>query len=92
MVAEKNSVWRIARQQATIRSTSGMKPMSSIRSASSITRILTSRQQDLAALEDVDQPAGRGDQHVDAAIELLQLVGNALAADEQRMVSLWYLP
>ena len=37
MVAEKNSVCRLAGSMATMRSTSGMKPMSSIRSASSMT-------------------------------------------------------
>ena len=41
-VAEKKRVWRIRGNKETIFSTSGMKPMSSIRSASSITRILTS--------------------------------------------------
>ena len=46
MVAEKNSVWRIFGSSDTMRSTSGMKPMSSMRSASSITRILTSFEQD----------------------------------------------
>jgi hypothetical protein len=41
MVAEKNSVCRVNGISLTIRSMSGMKPMSSIRSASSITRIST---------------------------------------------------
>ena len=57
-----------------MRSMSGMKPMSSIRSASSITRILTLGEHELAALEMIEQPAGRGDQHVDAAVELFVLV------------------
>src|SRR5688572_13507634 len=39
--------------------------------------------QDLAALEQIDQAAGRGDQHVDAAIQLLLLVDKALATYEQ---------
>ena len=42
----------------------------------------------LAALEQVDQPAGRRDQHVDAAHQRVLLVGQALAADEQRVVEL----
>ena len=42
MVALKNSVCRFAGNCATIRSTSGMNPMSSIRSASSITRMRVS--------------------------------------------------
>ena len=37
MVALKNSVWRVFGSIATMRSTSGMNPMSSMRSASSIT-------------------------------------------------------
>ena len=41
-------------------------------------------EQDLAALEQVEQPARGGDQHVDAAIELFQLIGKAFAADQQR--------
>ena len=45
-------------------------------------------QQDLAALEEVEQPAGRCDQHIDAAIQLLQLVGEGFAADQQRHAEL----
>ena len=41
-VAEKNSVWRSGGSRPTMRSTSGIKPISSIRSASSMTRIFTS--------------------------------------------------
>ena len=41
-------------------------------------------EQDLAALEQVEQAAGRGDQHVDAAIEHASPVVHALAADQQR--------
>ncbi len=43
MVAEKNSVWRLAGSMVTMRSISGMKPISSMRSASSITSTPTSR-------------------------------------------------
>ena len=42
------------------------------------------RQQDLAALEQVEHPARRGDQHIDAAVEFLQLIAKAFAADQQR--------
>ncbi len=42
IVAEKNRVWRIRGMMETMRSTSGMNPMSSIRSASSITSSLQS--------------------------------------------------
>ena len=45
-------------------------------------------QQQAAALEQVDQPARRGDQHVDAAHQRVLLVAQALAADEQRVVEL----
>ena len=41
MVAEKNSVWRVKGMSLAMRSISGMKPMSSMRSASSMTRIST---------------------------------------------------
>ena len=41
MVAEKNRVWRVNGTIFTMRSISGMKPMSSMRSASSITRSST---------------------------------------------------
>ena len=46
------------------------------------------REQDLAALEQIDEAPGRGDHHVDAAVELALLIGEALAADEQRLVEL----
>ena len=42
IVAENSSVCRLRETKETMRSTSGMNPMSSIRSASSMTRILTS--------------------------------------------------
>ena len=42
MVALKNKVWRKGGSMETMRSTSGMKPISSIRSASSITSTLQS--------------------------------------------------
>jgi hypothetical protein len=39
IVAEKSSVWRLAGSASTMRRTSGQKPMSSIRSASSSTSV-----------------------------------------------------
>src|SRR5262249_29495261 len=42
-------------------------------------------EQDLAALEKVKQPPGRGDQNVDAAIQLLQLIGKRFATNEERL-------
>ena len=42
-------------------------------------------QQDRAALEHVDQAAGGGDQHIDAAHQHVLLIGHALAADDQRV-------
>ena len=59
--------------------------MSSMRSASSMTRILTSVSRMRAPLEHVDQPAGCGDQHVHATHQHVLLVGHAFAADDQRM-------
>ena len=38
----------------------------------------------LAALEVIEQAAGRGDQHIDAAVELSVLVVERDAADQQR--------
>jgi hypothetical protein len=62
----------------------GMKPMSSMRSASSMTRSSTPGEQQLAALEMVEQAAGRRDQDVDAAGDLHVLVAEGHAADERR--------
>ncbi len=56
MVAEKNRVWRIFGSRLTMRSTSGMKPMSSMRSASSMhQRPDAVSSGSLAALEEIDQ-------------------------------------
>ena len=49
---------------------------------------LHAHQHDAAALEMIEQPPGRGDQDVDAAVELLDLVVHRHAADEQRQVEL----
>ncbi len=65
-VAEKKSVWRSFEVWATIRSTAGLKPMSSMRSASSRTRTPDLAQRERAALDQVLEPAGRGDDDVGA--------------------------
>ena len=49
---------------------------------------LDAHQHDAAALEMIEQAAGRGDQHVDAAVELLDLIVHRHAADQQRHVEL----
>ena len=50
--------------------------------------MLTWESINLAALEMIHQAAGRGDQHIDAAIELLDLVVHRDAADQKRMAQL----
>ena len=59
-----------------------MKPMSNMRSASSRTRKVTLPELDVAALDQVEQAAGRGDQDVDAARQGLDLAAIAQAADD----------
>ncbi len=54
--------------------------MSSIWSASSSTKISTLVEPDMALLEMVDEPAGRGDENVDAARQRLALGADADAA------------
>ncbi len=49
---------------------------------------LDAHQHDPAAPEVIEQAARRGDQHVDAAVELLDLVVQRHAADQQRHVEL----
>ena len=57
--------------------TSGMKPMSDIWSASSRTMISTWVQVAGAAVDDVAQPAGGGDEDVDAALQRVDLVATS---------------
>ncbi len=61
-VAENSMVWRADGVAATIFSMSSMKPMSSMRSASSSTRISQLREIDLARFHVVDQAAWGGNQ------------------------------
>ena len=49
---------------------------------------LDAHQHDAATLKMVEQAAGRGDQHVDAAVELLDLIVHRHAADQQRQIEL----
>ena len=56
-VAEKNIVWRFLGTRRTILSTCGLKPMSSMRSASSRTRMRIRSSDDHPALREVLEPA-----------------------------------
>ena len=49
---------------------------------------LDAGEQDLAAAEVIEEAAGRGNQHVDAAVELSQLLVGRDAADQQRHAQL----
>ena len=73
MVAENSSVWRAFGSFATIRRIGTMKPRSSMWSASSSTRTSVDAEVQLAGAHVVEQPAGRGDQHVEAAREQVDL-------------------
>ena len=84
IVAEKNSVCRVKGTSLKMRSMSGMKPMSSMRSASSTTMICTPVSISLPRSKWSSRRPGRGDQHVDAAVDQLVLVLEADAADQQR--------
>ena len=84
IVAEKNRVCRFSGNKPTIRSTSGMKPMSSIRSASSMTRMRASDSRILPRPCKIEKAPRRRDQHIDAAVELAFLIDKAFAADQQR--------
>ena len=88
IVAEKNRVWRVNGTSLQMRSMSGMKPMSSMRSASSMTRISMPVSSRPAALGEIEQAAGGGDQHVGAARDLGFLIAERDAADQQREIEL----
>jgi hypothetical protein len=68
-VAENSRLWRCLGSRARMRLMSGMKPMSSMRSASSSTSTSTWRQVDRLLLDVVEQPARRGDDDLDAAAQ-----------------------
>ena len=63
-------VWRSRGSRLTIRSTCGLKPMSSIRSASSRTRISTASSVMQPAIDEILEPTGRGDDDVRVAGEV----------------------
>ena len=83
IVALNSSVWRSFGSLVQISSMSGMNPMSSIRSASSITSSEQPFEHDLAAPEQVHQPARRRDQDVDALFQRLDLIAHLHAADQE---------
>ena len=70
---------------AITRRMSWMKPMSSMRSASSRTRISTSLQRQQPLVEQVQQPARRGHQDVHAAVQRLRLRALPDAAEDDRV-------
>ncbi len=88
IVAEKNSVCRRGGSSLQIFSMSGMKPMSSMRSASSMTRISTPISMMRPRWKWSSRRPGVAIRHVDAAIELLDLIVHRHAADQQRQVQL----
>ena len=84
-VAEKSRFWRLAGSSLITRRMSGMKPMSSMRSASSSTKISTRGKVDGALRHVVEQPARRGHQDVQRRAQGLDLrVDVDAAEDDQR--------
>ena len=81
-VAENSRFCRCFGSRASTRFTSGMKPMSSMRSASSSTKISMRERVDVALAVVVEQAAGRGDEDVDAALQLRGLRPEADAAEQ----------
>ena len=84
MVAENSSVWRAAGEQAQDPLDVGHEahvehPVGLVEHDD-----VDAAQQHLAAVEPVEQAAGRGDQDVDALLQRLLLVAHADAADQQR--------
>ena len=88
MVAVKNSVWRVNGTSLQMRSMSGNEAHVEHAVGFVDDEQLDAGEQEPAALEMVEQAAGRGDQHVDAARELGVLVVERHAADHQRDVEL----
>ena len=81
MVAEKNRFCRFDVSWATMRRIGGRKPRSSIWSASSSTSTSVPDSMTLRLGDVVEQPAGRRNQHVDAARQRLDLRPVADAAE-----------
>ena len=84
IVAEKSSVWRSAGIAAMIRRTSGQKPMSIMRSASSSTSSSMPDKVGVLLAHVIHQPAGRGDDDVDAGLEGALLRAHLDAAVDRR--------
>ncbi len=84
MVAEKNSVWRSFGSFDTILRMSLMKPMSSMRSASSRTRQSTCRQTQRVALHEIEQTSRCRHQNIDAVHQRAHLRAHRHAADGER--------
>ena len=83
MVAEKNSVCRLTGMAATMRRTSWMKPMSSMRSASSSTRCVTPSRRTWPWFIRSSRRPGGGDEHVGRAAQrnLLPVLAHAAVDD-----------
>ena len=81
-VAENSRFWRRAGSRARTLRMSRMKPMSSIRSASSSTKISTRLRVHRALPHMVEQASGRGDQDVHAPPERLDLRVDVDAAED----------
>ena len=84
MVAENSSVWRSFGSFATMVRMSWMKPMSSMRSASSSTSTSTWLRRTPFDLHQVEQAAGRRDQHVETVHQVAHLPSHRHAADHER--------
>ena len=88
MVAEKNKVCRARRQQ--LADALDIRDEPHVEHAVGLVdhQDLDAGEQDLAAAEVIEQATRRGDQHIDATIELAQLVIEGNAADQQRQAEL----
>ncbi len=84
MVAENSATWRVGGVASSTFSTSSMKPMRSISSASSRTRNFSSDRSSVPRIQMVDHAAGRADHDMHAALERVQLRAVALAAVDRQ--------
>ena len=84
IVAENRTVCRVSGVSSRIASRSSAKPMSSISSASSRTTVATSPEPQAAAVEQVEGPAGRRDDDVDAGLQGAQLPDDRRAAVDRQ--------
>ena len=88
MVAEKNSVWRVKGTSLQMRSMSGNEAHVEHAVGFVDDQNLDAGQQQLAALGEIEQAAGRCDQHVGAAHDLGFLIAEGNAADKKRDIEL----